>query len=216
MSWRNSPFFEQQFQAITAHGGVSAEDIGYILNESDDEPLLVLAKGLEKRGDSRAQYIRDMCELTLGEVRSIAPLFDRVIAFERSLNAGANCFYHSIGEYTFVTLNVAEKREDECVGNVRPELLEFAGSSTANRKVIVDLGAVSYMMSEPDTAIELLAVLRDMHIPIREGSGQFRVLIGTEIVRRVLMVCGMDGPLFRVAADIDEAIDLSARLTSSG
>lgn len=208
MSWRNSPLFERQFEAITALGGVSVEDIGYILNESDDEPLLILAKGLEKRGDSRVQYIRDMCRLTLGEERPIAPLYDRVIAFERSLDSDANCFYHSIGEYTLVTLNVADMNADECMGIVRPELLEFTGRSTAHLKLIVDL-AVSYMMPDPDVGTTLISVLLEMREAIRRSGGQFEVLIGTTNAKNVFMFCGVTPKPFLLASDVDEALELA-------
>jgi anti-anti-sigma factor len=203
MSWRSSPFFEQQFKAITALGGVSEEDFGYILNESDDEPLLVLAKGLEERGDPRAQYIRDMCDLAMGEVRPLAPTLSRVITFERSLDTEDVCFYHSIGKCVLTTPSVTRITDIAPQDTLRAELLEFANASGADLNLIVDLGSVEFITSE------FISVLLRMRRGIQQNGGQFQVLIVTELVRMVFTVCPLNAPVFRLASDVDEAISLA-------
>ena len=44
---------------------------------------------------------------------------------------------------------------------------------------------------------------------IQQNGGQFQVLIVTELVRMVFTVCSLNGPVFRLASDVDEAISLA-------
>ena len=201
MVWRSSQFFERQIEAISKLGDEPQEApfLAEARNACDDEPLMIYADWLEERGDSRAQYIRDMCNLALGKERPIGPLFDRVVAFERSLDPIASCFRHTIGTCSVVTVNKREQFDD---APETAELLDPAARE-ASMKLVVNLSDVPFIGSD------VISILLRTHQAIRKSGGQFNVIIAKAFVRHIFRLVRLVPSVFRFAANVDEAIHLA-------
>ena len=82
MVWHHSPFFAQQFAAITQRANpVEAAFVDEILSSQNDDAVLVFADWLEERGDARAEYVRAMRDFA-GWLRSLpVPTTEQTVRF---------------------------------------------------------------------------------------------------------------------------------------
>lgn len=199
MPWRNSLFFDHQFAAILQDDDATTQAFAAeIRNASTDEPLLVFADWLEERGDSRAQYVRDMCALAAGE-RPLDVLVDRVNDFEVTLETGGLLFCRTIGDCWLFSLTKEKVLSTEDIDELKQTLSRYIEKAAGLRVAVLDLGRIRYMGSA------FLGTLITIHRSMHQQGGDLRLCRLDKALLELFKITRLDN-LFAIYDTVDEAV----------